>query len=160
MIKFADKVLEFATKAHEGQKRDYTGAPYIVHPIAVANILVKKGKKKIIFDDLDKEIVLSAGYLHDILEDTKVTEQELLSFLAKVVKEGGGTGFTVRVIMDAVMLVTKNKIDFDLFDYLDEIKTSALATELKLADIEHNMSDLKDKKRLEKYKLIKYYLEH
>ncbi len=160
MIKFADKVLEFAAEAHKGQKRQYTGLPYLTHLVGVADILVKRGEGEIIFDDLDKEIVLSAGYLHDILEETQVTEQELLSFLAKVVKEGGGTGFTVRVIMDAVMLVTKNKIDFDLFDYLDEIKTSALATELKLADIEHNMSDLKDKKRLEKYKLIKYYLEH
>ena len=34
-----DEVLKFATKAHSSQKRKYTGEPYIVHPIAVSEIV-------------------------------------------------------------------------------------------------------------------------
>lgn len=156
MVKFSDKVLEFATQAHKGQKRKYTGADYITHPIAVAEILVKDGRGVIIFDDYDIEMAKSIAYLHDVLEDTKVSEKELNDFLLETI----GYELTVRIIMDAVKLVTKKKIGFDLFEYLDEIKTSAAALELKLADIKHNMSDLKDQKKLDYYKLVKYYLEH
>jgi len=156
MIKFSDKVLEFATKAHADQKRKYSGLDYITHPIAVAEILVKDGRGVIIFDDCDIEMAKSIAYLHDVLEDTKVSEKELNDFLLETI----GYELTVRIIMDAVKLVTKKKIGFDLFEYLDGIKTSVAALELKLADLKHNMSDLKDSKKMDYYKLIKYYLEH
>lgn len=42
---FLEAVLEFATKAHKGQVRKYTGVSYITHPIAVAEIAAKKYKE-------------------------------------------------------------------------------------------------------------------
>ena len=57
----------FAKRAHEGQKRK-SGDDYIVHPIAVAEILVDLG--------LDTDTVIAA-LLHDVIEDTPVTEEEL-----------------------------------------------------------------------------------
>lgn len=66
------KILEYATSAHGEQKRKYTGDPYIVHPIAVAEIV--KG--------LDgDEAMIYAALLHDVLEDTPVTSNQLLSDL-------------------------------------------------------------------------------
>ena len=37
-MKQLDKAIKFATKAHEGQTRKYTGEPYIVHPLAVMEL--------------------------------------------------------------------------------------------------------------------------
>ena len=61
------EVLDFATKKHEGQRR-VSGEPYITHPIAVANILLDLG--------MDYSSVCAA-LLHDVLEDTDTTEEEL-----------------------------------------------------------------------------------
>ena len=63
-----DEVLKFATKAHGSQKRKYTGEPYIVHPIAVSEIV-----KTVPHTD---EMV-AAALLHDVVEDTPVTIQEI-----------------------------------------------------------------------------------
>ncbi|WP_367946648.1 HD domain-containing protein [Virgibacillus dokdonensis] len=63
-----DKAKEFATKAHEGQWRKGSKAPYITHPIRVANILEEAGCS---------EEVICAGYLHDVVEDTATTIQEI-----------------------------------------------------------------------------------
>ncbi|WP_152656103.1 HD domain-containing protein [Oceanobacillus sp. CFH 90083] len=54
----------FATKAHQGQVRKNCNEPYITHPIRVAERLEKEGCS----DDL-----ISAGYLHDVVEDTNVS---------------------------------------------------------------------------------------
>lgn len=59
---------DFSAAAHEGQKRQ-TGEPYFIHPCAVVNILVDLG-----FDDVS---TLVAAFLHDVLEDTPVTSDEL-----------------------------------------------------------------------------------
>ena len=67
-----DKVLAFATEAHSGQKRKYSNEDYITHPIAVAKIVEEHGG--------DIEMILAA-LLHDVIEDTDVTDIELLSFL-------------------------------------------------------------------------------
>lgn len=60
------KAKEFATKAHKeiNQLRKYTNEPYIVHPANVVNIL------KTITNDED---TICAGWLHDVIEDTKYT---------------------------------------------------------------------------------------
>lgn len=65
-----DKIIrayEFASKAHEGQKRS-SGQPYIIHPIAVSYILLELGM------DTD---TICAAMLHDVVEDTPVTLEEL-----------------------------------------------------------------------------------
>ena len=57
------KAYDFAVKAHGKQKRD-EGSPYIIHPIAVANILT----------DLKLDsATITTGLLHDTIEDTKAT---------------------------------------------------------------------------------------
>ena len=62
------KAIEFATKAHEGQTRKYTGEPYIVHPLAVMEI-VKTVEHT--------EEMLMAAVLHDTVEDTDTTIQDI-----------------------------------------------------------------------------------
>lgn len=69
---------DFSAAAHEGQKRQ-TGEPYFIHPCAVVNILVDLG-----FDDVS---TLVAAFLHDILEDTPVTSDELEQKFGKEVLE-------------------------------------------------------------------------
>jgi len=66
MIK--EQVKEFVTIAHEGQKRKSEPDKEIIHPIAVAEILEHYG-----YD----ENVVSAGYLHDIVEDTKYSIEDI-----------------------------------------------------------------------------------
>ena len=69
---------DFSAAAHEGQKRQ-TGEPYFIHPCAVVNILVDLG-----FDDVS---TLVAAFLHDVLEDTQVTADELEQKFGKEVLE-------------------------------------------------------------------------
>lgn len=56
--------LKFATKAHEGQKRKYTGEPYINHPKSVAARLKERGHPS---------YVIAAALLHDVVEDCGVS---------------------------------------------------------------------------------------
>ncbi|MBI4639504.1 MAG: HD domain-containing protein [Candidatus Tectomicrobia bacterium] len=60
--------IEFATKAHTGQFRKGTNVPYIVHPLAVAKTLIDCGCS---------EEVIVAGILHDTVEDTSVTLEDI-----------------------------------------------------------------------------------
>ncbi|MBP3630541.1 MAG: HD domain-containing protein, partial [Clostridia bacterium] len=62
------KALSYAEEKHSGQKRE-SGKPYIIHPIAVATILLNYG--------LDEEAIC-ASLLHDVIEDCEVTENELV----------------------------------------------------------------------------------
>ena len=66
------QILDFATKAHEGQKRKYTGDDYIVHPIEVSAMVATEG---------GSEAMIYAALLHDVLEDTSVSHEELRAFL-------------------------------------------------------------------------------
>ena len=59
----------FAAKAHAGQKRKYTGEPYIVHPIAVSDRVRMAG---------GNANMVAAALLHDVLEDTDATAQQVL----------------------------------------------------------------------------------
>ncbi len=61
------RAYEYSVKAHEGQMRQ-TGGPYVQHPLAVAGILT--------FLKLDVQAI-AAGLLHDTLEDTVATQEEL-----------------------------------------------------------------------------------
>lgn len=66
-VAFVKKALDFATEAHKTQFRK-SGEPYIVHPIQVAGILA--GLK------LDA-VTVACGFLHDVVEDTEVTLDEM-----------------------------------------------------------------------------------
>jgi GTP pyrophosphokinase len=63
------RALELAKEAHNGQKRD-EGDPYIIHPIRVANTLIYN------LGIIDCDMV-SAGLLHDVVEDTEVPLEEI-----------------------------------------------------------------------------------
>lgn len=60
---------ELAKRAHQGQKRKYTGTDYFEHPRRVAERVAEL--------DGTPEMI-AAAYLHDVLEDTQVTDQEIL----------------------------------------------------------------------------------
>ena len=64
--------IAFAADKHRDQRRkDASASPYINHPIALANVLANEA-------GIDDERVLVAAVLHDTIEDTETTEQELL----------------------------------------------------------------------------------
>ncbi|WP_342429682.1 HD domain-containing protein [Neobacillus sp. FSL H8-0543] len=63
-----EKALQFASKAHKDQCRKNTDIPYISHPVAVGMILMKSGYT----DEL-----IAAGVLHDTVEDTDVTMEDI-----------------------------------------------------------------------------------
>lgn len=65
------KALHFAAKKHRDQRRkDIEASPYINHPIEVAEILARVGK-------VTDPVVLQAAILHDTIEDTQTTPEEL-----------------------------------------------------------------------------------
>lgn len=63
-----EKAKAFIRKAHQGQKRKITGEPYFSHPFNVARILQQAGFR---------QDVVIAGLLHDVVEDTPVTMEEI-----------------------------------------------------------------------------------
>ncbi len=75
--KLLDRVYAYAERMHEGQKRD-SGEPYIVHPAAVAEILLDLG--------LDCSTV-AAALLHDCIEDTAATEAEIRELFGSKIAE-------------------------------------------------------------------------
>ena len=77
-MKQLDKAIQFATKAHEGQTRKYTGEPYIVHPLAVMEI-VKTVEHT--------EEMLMAAVLHDTVEDCDVTLDQIAFHFGHVVAD-------------------------------------------------------------------------
>ena len=75
----ARKAYEFAREAHEGQERKGDGSPYINHPVELARLLNREG-----FDD---EELLAATFLHDTVEDTDTTLEEIEDAFGSGVRE-------------------------------------------------------------------------
>ncbi len=69
--------FDLAFQLHEGQFRA-SGEPYIVHPVAVADLLRDIGASA---------SVIAAGFLHDVVEDTNVTPEQLEDYFGREVKE-------------------------------------------------------------------------
>ena len=130
--------LSIATGAHKGQF-DKAGVDYIEHPIYVAS-------------QVDTEEEKAVALLHDVIEDSPFTAEELL--LAGLPE----------TVVTAVQILSKKKGQ-DYQTYLENVKSNPLARIVKLADLKHN-SDLsrlssvtdKDLERLEKYKKAIDYL--
>lgn len=128
------KAKLFAEKAHEAveQVRKYTGDPYIVHPIAVAELLATV---------TSDEAVIAAALLHDTLEDTKVTEDEILEAF----------GEDVLQLVKEVTDVSKpsdgsRKIRKDM-DRLHISRASPRGKSIKLADLINNTQSITDHDR-------------
>ena len=74
-LSLIERAYHIARDAHKDQKRK-SGEPYIIHPLCVAIILAEL--------ELDKESII-AGILHDVVEDTVMTEEELAEIFGKEV---------------------------------------------------------------------------
>lgn len=73
-----EKAARIAVEAHDGQKRKNDGSPYIVHPFMVASQVIKHGFK---------DEVIAAALVHDVLEDTGVSEEQLRQELGDKIVE-------------------------------------------------------------------------
>ena len=128
------KAVEMAKKAHEGQLRK-TGEPYIVHPLAVKKILEEWG--------MDEDTVI-AGILHDTVEDTSLTLEEIkqefgepVAFLVDGVTKLSTARNGMRDI-DTYLPATKDNFLRLMIALGDDIRVLII----KLADRLHNLRTL------------------
>ncbi len=109
------RAVEMAKKAHEGQFRK-TGEPYIVHPLAVKKILEEWG--------MDEDTVI-AGILHDTVEDTKLTLDDIRQEF----------GDSVAFLVDGVTKLSNARNGMrDIDTYLPETKDNFLRLIIALGD--------------------------
>lgn len=138
-----DLALEVCYEAHRCQV-DKGGNPYILHPLRISYKALKLG--------LQFAIV---GLLHDVVEDTDKTFQDLLDL-----------GFSNKTVNSLKLLCHEKSVDY--FTYISGIKLSGdeVAIQVKLLDLEDNSNinriknpTDKDFKRLDKYNKAKTILE-
>lgn len=136
---YLELAKQLAKVYHKGQV-DKAGVDYFTGHIST------------VVNGVNTEEEKTVAYLHDIIEDTKLTKEDLLHL-----------GFSENVV-NAVVALTKNKkVKYE--EYLKGVKQNELAKVVKLSDLSNNMdlSRLKeitevDEKRLEKYKKAFQYL--
>ncbi len=124
------KAYDFALKAHEKQKRD-EGSPYIIHPIAVANILTEL--------KLDSATI-ATGLLHDTIEDTHATYNTIVAEFGKEVAD----------LVDGVTKISEFENQAISNSKAENFRKLILATSkdirvllVKIADRLHNMRTIK-----------------
>ncbi|GCL51172.1 GTP pyrophosphokinase [Microcystis aeruginosa NIES-3804] len=123
------RAFNFAHKLHEGQYRK-SGEPYIAHPIAVAGLLRDLG---------GDGAMIAAGFLHDVVEDTEVTPEEIEARF----------GVEVRNLVEAVTKLSKFNFSSKTERQAENFRRMFLAMAqdirvivVKLADRLHNMQTL------------------
>ena len=128
--KTLSKAYDFALKAHEKQKRD-EGSPYIIHPVAVANILTEL--------KLDSATI-ATGLLHDTIEDTHATYKTIEKEFGKEVAD----------LVDGVTKISVFENKAASNSKAENFRKLILATSkdirvllVKLADRLHNMRTIK-----------------
>lgn len=109
------KALAFATQKHSGQLR-IGGAPYISHPVAVAQFMRESGY------GLDYQMT---ALFHDLLEDTDATKTEIAAL-------------SNDAVLEAVVLLTKHK-GYNMQEYISNICENPMAKVVKAADRLHNL---------------------
>ncbi len=123
------RAFNFAFQLHEGQYRK-SGEPYIAHPVAVAGLLRDLG---------GDEVTIAAGFLHDIVEDTEVTPEEIEEYF----------GADVRRLVEGVTKLSKFNFSSTTERQAENFRRMFLAMAkdirviiVKLADRLHNMRTL------------------
>lgn len=129
-----ERAYELAEEAHRPQKRK-SGLPYILHPLAVALVVVKEMRQT------DPNIVCAA-LLHDVVEDTPYTKEDITE------RFGEDVGFLV----DAV--TKRNKDQVDNFQHiLGSVHDDIRVLILKLSDRLHNMRTLDSMRAQKQWKI-------
>lgn len=126
------QALELAKQKHKGQFRK-DGKEYITHPIAIASR----------FPKMEYKIV---AILHDVIEDTDMTIEELRELFSDE-------------ICDAIESISKTKYESYL-NYILRVKDNKIATAVKLEDLKHNLSDIWSGNLKEKYIMAQYILKN
>ena len=109
--KLTKKAIKLCFDCHKNQV-DKTGLPYVFHPFHLA-------------EQMDDEISTVCALLHDVVEDTNLTFNDLLIM-----------GFPGEVI-EVLTLLTHND-DTPYIDYVKKIKGNTTAVKVKIADLKHN----------------------
>jgi len=125
-----DTAKAIAVVAHQGQTRKFgpdKGKPYIIHPERVAAMVYADAQK-------------AAAWLHDTIEDTSTTIEDLRNF-----------GITEEVV-DIVKAVTRRDGE-TYFDFIWRIKGVLPAIDVKVADLLDNASTLREGSLKDKYRL-------
>lgn len=124
-----EKAYTLANEAHQGQTR-LSGEPYVIHPLAVAYILVDLG--------MDSESIIAA-LLHDVVEDTSVSSEEIRKQF----------GESVELLVDGVTKLGKIPLYTEEEQRAENVRKMLLAMSkdvrviiIKLADRLHNMRTL------------------
>ncbi|GMR53997.1 hypothetical protein PMAYCL1PPCAC_24192, partial [Pristionchus mayeri] len=137
------KAADFAARRHRSQKRkDHHQTPYINHPVGVAYILTTEGR-------VTDPVVLAAAYLHDTVEDTKTTIEEIEAEFGK----------EVRMIVEECTDDKSLHRDVRKALQVERAPRNSMQTKLvKLADKLYNLRDLEratpigwDKRRVKEY---------
>ena len=109
--------MQTAYQAHHGQN-DQSGVPYIFHPFYVAESLCNV---------MPEEIPICAALLHDVVEDTDITLEDLEKEFPKEV-------------VQVVALLTHTPGE-DYFAYIQKLKQNPIARQIKIMDLHHNMDE-------------------
>ena len=140
------KAFELADKAHEGQFRA-SGEPYIMHPLAVADILAHL--------QID-HITLMAALMHDVVEDTSYSKEDLEEMF------GSEVAFLVDGVTKLNQFQYETKEDRQMENYRKMILAMAKDVRvvvIKLADRLHNMRTLKHMRSDKQKRIAKETLE-
>src|ERR1035437_10345704 len=121
------KALDFAKTKHAGQKRKGSGAEYVTHPVAVSYI-VASYKRSVHLDDL-----LIASLLHDCLEDTDTTFEEIAINFTPLV-----ASLVLELTNDPEAIKKVGKL---AYQKKKVVGMSSYGFVIKLADRLHNISD-------------------
>ena len=140
------KAFELADKAHEGQLRA-SGEPYIMHPLAVADILAHL--------QID-HITLMAALMHDVVEDTSYSKEDLEEMF------GSEVAFLVDGVTKLNQFQYETKEDRQMENYRKMILAMAKDVRvvvIKLGDLLHNMRTLKHMRSDKQKRIAKETLE-
>ena len=127
MSDLVQKAKEFATSAHEGQVRKYTNVPYIIHPVEVMEIV-----RTVKHDDT----MLAAALLHDVVEDTDCTLDDICA------EFGENVASLVASLTDVSKPEDGNRKTRKAKDRANCGAGSAAAQTVKLADLISNSLDI------------------